>query len=100
MAWYQFHKRSYIFKNPALSIKKKLRFFDAYVTPSALYGLAAIAITTTSLQTLGIVQRKMLRLMVGWTRVQDETWEATMHQMKMKIKYALERTNIQIWPEA
>ena len=98
-AWYQFHKKAHIFKNKDLSVKKKLKLFDAYVTPSALYGLSAIALNKSSLNGMGSIQRKILRYIVGWTRIPEEPWDVTMRRMKHKVNRALRDTPIQIWPE-
>ena len=59
--------------------------FDAYVTPSALSGLSVIALNKSSLNEMGSIQRNMLRYIVGWTRIPEEPWDATMRRMENKV---------------
>ena len=96
-AWAQFHKRKYIFQNTSISVKLKLKYFQAYVTPCALYGLGALTLGKASLERMAIVQRKMLRLIVGWTRIEDEPWKTTMQRMKIKVSNALHSYFVESW---
>ena len=98
-AWSQFHKRKYIFQNSNLSVKLKLKYFHAYVTPCALYGLGALSLGKTAMERLARVQRKMLRLIIGWQRYEGECWRTTMHRMKIKLPNALNTFYVESWDE-
>ena len=76
----------------------RLRFFDAVVSPGALYSCAVLALNTDQLERFDIVQRKMLRRIVGWRRVQGKDWECTMHRMKIRVQSALEMHGIKPGP--
>ena len=98
-AWSQFHKRKYIFQNSNLSVKLKLEYFHAYVTPCALYGLGALSLGKTAMERLARVQQKMLRLIIGWQRYEGECWRTTMHRMKIKLSNALNTFYVESWDE-
>ena len=51
----------------------------------------------TSLERMAIVQRKMLRLIVGWNRIEDEPWKTTMQRMKIKVSNALHSYFVESW---
>ena len=70
-------------------MKLKLKYFHVYVTPCALYGLGALSLGKTAMERLARVQRKMLRLIIGWQRYERESWKTTMHRMKIKLSNAL-----------
>ena len=54
-----------------------MKLFNAVVTPSILYALAVLPIGKHEKEQLDITQRKMMRLMVGWTRHAGEDWDIT-----------------------
>ena len=74
-----------------------LSIFDAMVSPGALYSCAVLALNNDDLKIFDIVQRKMLRRIVGWRRIQGEDWECTMHRMKIRVQRALEMHAISNW---
>ena len=78
-------------------MKLKLKYFQAYVTPCALYGLGALTLGKVSLERMAIVQRKILRLIVGWNRLEDEPWKTTMQRMKIKVSNALHSYFVESW---
>ena len=41
----------------------------------------------------------MLRKLVGWVRVKDESWEDTMRRMKHRVDHALSKYPIKMWKE-
>ena len=72
VAWYKFQLHRKVLTNRHVSIKLRLKLFDAIVTPTVLYGLHTLSLTQQQLQKLDIVLRRMLRSIVGWIRVSDE----------------------------
>ena len=59
------------------------------VSPAMLFGLATLPLTKGCLQKLGVVQRRMLRSIVGWVRVHDDlSWRDIMVQMNHKLAIA------------
>ena len=90
VAWGKFHQHRKWILDSNIPVGLRLRFFDAVVSPGALYSCAVLALNTDELERFDIVQRKMLRSIVGWRRVQGEDWECTMRRMKCRVQRALE----------
>ena len=76
--WYKFGQHKQVLCNRNIDIRLRLNFFDAVVTPTILYGLALLLWSASSLQKVKVLQRKILRKIVGWVRLPIETWEITM----------------------
>ena len=51
------------------------------------------------LQKLDTTQRKMLRSMVGWIRVDGEDWADTMRRMNTRVEYANSLYPVKLWSE-
>lgn len=96
-AWYKYRLYARTMTNRNISVKLRLKLFDAVVTPSMLFGLAAIPIHQTALNKIVVTQRKMIRKIVGWVRVANEPWETTMRRMKQRTERALQQFDIQQW---
>ena len=96
-AWYKFGQYRHVLTNRQISIQLRLKLFDAVVTPTILYGLAALPLSAVLLQELEVVQKKMLRKIVGWVRIGDESWEVTMRRMKDRVHRALLQRPIMAW---
>jgi hypothetical protein len=58
--------------NTHISIKLRLRLFDAIVTPTILFGLITMPLTPSDLNQLDAIQHRMLRSLVGWVCLRDE----------------------------
>ena len=96
-AWLKFHQHSATLQNRNIPIHLRLRLFEAVVTPSVLYSLTTTPMTVTQLNRLDAMQRKMLRRIVGWIRIDDESWHDTGHRMKYRLARALEQHPVQNW---
>ena len=97
VAWGKFHEHRKWILDPKIPVGLRLRLFNAAVSPGALYGCSVLALSSDELEKLDIIQRKMLRRIVGWHRIPGEDWESTMHRMKMRVQRALEMHTIQNW---
>ena len=73
----QFHQKL-ILLNTHVSRRLRLKLFHATVFPTAMFGLVSLLLTQKHLHKLDVVQRRMLRSIVGWVRVPDEPWGTTM----------------------
>ena len=60
----------------------------ALITASLMFGSSVLALTQTQLHRLGTVQRRMLRNIIGWVRVDGEDWHDTMSRMKSRMARA------------
>ena len=88
-AWFKFSHHSSTLCNKNICIKLRLKYFDAVITPTILFGLVALPLNQSSLDKLEVTQKKMMRKMVGWVRLEGETWETTMRRMKHRVNRAL-----------
>ena len=89
VAWNKFHKYKHILLNKHVSLVLRLKLFDAVVSPAMLFGLATLPLTKGCLQKLGVVQKRMLRSIVGWVRIHDDlSWLDIMVQMNHKLAIA------------
>ena len=95
--WYAFGRHSAILCNRNVSVKLRLRLFDAVVTPTILFGLAVLPLSQVSLNKIEVVQRKMLRKIAGWVRIGNEPWEETMRRMKDRVSCALQQYPVMPW---
>ena len=62
-----------------------------------MYGLTTAPLTATDLEKLSAAQRKMLRLMVGYTKFAEDSWEDMYRRLKGKITHAMTAHNIFDW---
>ena len=74
-----------------------LRLFDAICIPTISFGNAILPLNLKQRQSLDILQRKMLRLMVGWRRLPGEEWSTTMVRMNDRVKKACDQHPIGSW---
>ena len=82
-----------------MSLKLRLKFLNAVVTPAMLFSLHTLAPTKVQLENINVLQRKMLRSIVGWVRVNGEDWSDTMRRMNHRVSVALELFPIPPWTE-
>ena len=67
-AWAKFHKHKHVLTNRHVSVKLRLKYFDAIISPTVLFGLASLPLTTFH-KRIDVVQRRMIRAIVGWVAV-------------------------------
>ena len=96
-AWYAFSKHRKVLLNKHVSLKRRLQYFDACVTPTMLFALATLPLTKARLKDLDILQRKMLRRIVGWRRQENEPWEETMRRMNRRLEFGQKLHFSQPW---
>ena len=96
-AWLKYHQFADTMQNRNIPIKLRLRLFDSVVTPSVLYSLTTTPLTQKDLDKLDALQRKMLRRIVGWVRLEEEAWQLTGHRMKRRLEAALAQQPVTDW---
>ena len=97
LAWNTFHRHRRVLVNKHVAIKLRMKFYAAVVTPTMLSGLHTLALTAVQLSKLESIQRRMLRSMVGWIRIQDETWHDAKSRMNTRVATALRQHPIETW---
>ena len=96
-AWAKYSKHRGTLINKLVPVKLRLRLFDATVSPTVLYGLSVLPLTRAQLDKLDALQRRMLRNIVGWVRVDEEPWRDTMARMNARVARALEQHTVECW---
>ena len=96
-AWCKFGKHVRVLMNKNISIKLRLKLFDAVVSPCVLFGLGTLPLYVDALTKLEATQRKMLRRIVGWVRDSEEPWASTMSRMKQRMETASSIRPIHGW---
>ena len=86
-AWSKFHQHKLILLNKHVTLRLRLKLFHATVSSTAMFGLASLPLTQRFLHKLDVVQRRMLRSIVGWVRIPDEPWENTMRRMNQRMEH-------------
>ena len=71
IAWGKFNKHRTILTNKHVSLKLRLKFFNAVVMPAMLFSLHTLALTKVQLRNINVLQRKMLRSIVGLRRCDE-----------------------------
>jgi len=96
-AWGSFHKHKKVILNHHVSLAKRLKFFDMCVSPSMLFALVSLPLTRAQIEGIDILQRKMLRRIVGWRRIENEPWDTTMSRMRDRLDNARTLYNWKTW---
>ena len=96
-AWAKFRALEETLLDKQVSIRLRLKLFDAVVTPALLYSLETCPLTENQRERLNAVQRRMLRRIVGWVCFEEETWEQRGHRMKLRLDNALRLYPIVNW---
>ena len=98
-AWSKFHMFRHSLTNKHVDIKLRLRLFDAVVSPAVLYGLSTAPLTSAAVECLAIAQRKMLRLIVGYVKLDGDSWADMYRRLRQKLATAMDKCSVKEWPE-
>ena len=87
-AWEAFHKHKCVLLDHNISLRLRLKMNAANIGPALLFGTSVLPMTKHHLQKFDILQRKMLRRIVGWRRIDGEEWKDTMKRMNDRLEEA------------
>ena len=59
--------------------------------------MSILPLSKTQIESICVVQRKMLRRIVGWRRIGDEPWRDTMTRMRERVSRAMDLHHIDDW---
>ena len=99
LAWAKFHQNRKWLLDHHIPLSLRLRFFDAVVSPTAVFAGSVLSFKKSDFSKIDIVQRRMLRNIIGWRRRAGETWETTMHFMKIRLENALKAFPVACWSD-
>ena len=88
-AWAAFHKHKCVLLDHKVSLRQRLKMFTASAGPALLFGTTVLPMTRHHLKKLDTSQRKMLRRILSWRRIDGEDWKETMKRMKLQIAHGL-----------
>ena len=98
-AWAKFHRHRDELTDKQVSLRARLKLFDTVVTPSMLFGFGTCPLSAVQLQQLDVLQRRMMRIIAGWTRYNGEDWSQTMRRIRGKVHNALRLHPMPPWSE-
>ena len=96
-AWSKFHALRHALTNRHVDVRLRMRFLDSVVTPYALYSLSTAPLKATDLERLAIAQRKMRRLIAGYTKRPDDSWADMYRRLNSKIDRATRQLPVRMW---
>ena len=86
-----------IYEDKHIPIKLRLKLFDAAISSTVLYALETCPLTRNLEHRLDVVQRIMLRRLVGWISTSGDTWDVIGHKMKHRLENCLRMHPIANW---
>ena len=95
--WDALHKHKNVILNKHVSLHKRHKYFDTCVSPTILFGISTLPLSSSRLKSLDILQRKMMRRIVGWRRSEDESWREIMERMNRRLQYKHELHYYEPW---
>ena len=99
-AWMKYKSLQHVFEDRHVSIALRLKLFDAVVGSTAVYALETCPLTTVLQRRLDVVQRTMMRRMVGWVCYAEDSWEERGRRMKHRLQRGLALHPVQPWSVA
>ena len=76
-----------------------LKLFESVISPTLLYSMDTFPLTIFQFEKSDIVQRIMLRRIIGWINSNGMTWEEAGSGMKEKMQRCLEICPILSWSQ-
>ena len=74
-AWAKYHANSHVLTNRNISLRLRLRLFDAVVTPTAAHRRSSNGLTEEHRRRIDSARRLMLRKVAGCTNLDGDAWE-------------------------
>ena len=87
----------HVFGNKFVSIFLRLRMFDSVITSTALFSMETVPLTDQLQNRLDVVQRTMLRRMIGWVCISEESFAERGHRMKEQMRKIQEKHSMESW---
>ena len=97
-AWMKYRSLQHALEDKYVSIKLRLKLFESVVSSTLLYGLETAPLTQSLLNRIDVVQRVMLRRMIGWVCYNgDDSWEERGRRMAEKLRSCLLLYPVKTW---
>ena len=98
-AWMKFRQLQHTLLDKFVDIKLRLKLFESVISPTLLYSLDTCPLTVLQNERLDVVQRVMLRRIIGWINYSGMTWEESGSVMERNMQKCLEIFPIPTWSE-
>ena len=85
--------------NKHVPVSFRLRLFKSVITPTMLYGLTTCPLTKHDYDQLAVLQRKMMRNIIGWIKLPDDDWDDVYRRLRHKLQNALRQYPIGEWTD-
>ena len=95
--WASFHKNKHVLSNRNCSLGRRLKAFDALITPKVLYGCASWTMWADSERRLRSARRSMLRKMIAVGRRHDEPWVEYIQRATHRCERLAKEHRLQEW---
>ena len=96
-AWASFHKHKSVLLDHHVSLQLRLKYFDACVGPTILFGMVVFPMTRCQIGDMDRLQLQMLRRIDGWRRIDGEEWKERMKRMNLQLSRGLDLHYCQPW---
>ena len=96
--WTDFVKHRLMLLDHNVFLKLRLKYFVASIGPTILFRTQVMRMSKVQLQEMDRIQRKMMRRIVGWRRLDDEPWNETMQLMNLRLAHGNMLFCCQTWP--
>ena len=83
--WAKFRRYKDVFLQKRIAIAQNMKLFDAAVSPMGFFGCEKLSLAKSQLQKLDVLQRRTLRSLVGWFRLDGEPWSHAMRRMQHRV---------------
>ena len=82
-----------------MTLQLRFKLFQSVITSTVLYSLETCPLTDHLLERLNITRRKMMRKMIGWNFVANDTWESAGRKMKDRLQHCANQLRLKEWSE-
>ena len=88
-AWMKLKHFEHALTDKHVSIALRFKLFESVITSISVYSLETSPLTEGLQNRLDVVQRRMLRRMIGWVSSTGDTWEQRGSKMKLRLQRCL-----------
>ena len=96
-AWMQYNNLKHVLENKHVTLQLRFKLFESAITSTILYSLETCPLPENICEKLDILQRKMMRKIIGWHFVAGDNWETAGRRMKNRLQLCTDQLGIKKW---
>ena len=96
-AWMQYNNLKHVLENKHITLQLRFKLFQSVITSTILYSLETCPLTECLGEKLDVLQRKMMRKIIGWHFVAGDNWETAGRRMKNRLQMCTDQLGIKTW---